>query len=44
MYRIAICDDVEEICSQIEKVLTESGEKLDVDFTANKYYSGDELI
>lgn len=44
MFRIAICDDDEVICTQIENIILNSKEKNSVELETEVFYSGEELL
>ncbi len=43
MYRVVICDDEIEICSQIEQMIIDYSKSISVEIEIDVYYSGEEL-
>lgn len=44
MIRIAVCDDIIEICSELENVILDSQKQISEEVTVDVFYSGEELI
>lgn len=44
MLNIAICDDNEDICSIIEKIIIDYNKKIEIDIRVEIFYSGEKLI
>lgn len=44
MYKIAICDDNKEVCSQIEKLLLKYSDKKDIKIEIDVFYSGEDIL
>lgn len=44
MLRIAICDDENTICSQVERYLRESSQKYNIDIETDVFYSGEAFL
>lgn len=44
MLRIAICDDIVSICSELEDMILEFGQKNNQELTVEVFYRGEELL